>query len=142
MRRIDQTRSSIIGQLDFAWTVAQGDRGRAFRTKDGVGQYLRANPRLIGDPELLRAWAVLVLRLLEKFPHGRLEKAVWPVLKRGTDYDDLDAVSSLRSRLLVAFEAQERRSLMDQPLIFPTTEEVAAIVELERITERMRGLLS
>jgi hypothetical protein len=141
LRRIDQTRSSLVGQLDFAWSIAQGDKSRALHLKDTVDQHLRTDPRLMGDLELVRAWGALVLRLLEKFPRGRLEKAVWPILRRGTDYDDVEAVSSVRARLLDAFDAQERRALVDEPLVTVTPESAATIVELERINERLRELL-
>jgi len=139
--RIDQTRRSLIDQLDFAWSIAQGDRGRALRLKDSVDQHLLSDPRLLGDIDLIRAWAVLVLRLLEKFPRGRLEKAVWPVIKRGTNFEDLDVVSTVRARMLAALEAQQRRALSDELLLTVTPDEVAAVVEVERINDRLRALL-
>lgn len=139
LRRLEETRASLLAQIHLMESIGAGDRARALRYVAVQDDFPRADPRLVGDADAMSAWVEAMTSLTEHIPRGPLAKMTWPLFK-SLPYDVRDTIAETKAILLDAFETQERRVLSGEPLVVISREQARDTVKADAIMARMREL--
>jgi len=140
---LEETRTVLAGQLSF---LEEFIALRATTAPPDMDRLTHYNINLVGDVDAIRNYGDLVTDLLGQVPvttgqamRYLLGRALAPM---ALDPELMARCARVRSQLLSALDAQERRALRGEPLLELTAEEKASIPGPEAIVAMLRTRLA